>query len=95
MKKFYMVIKDGVSYTEKKHDTFLEARKEAERLCKKERDKFYILGSITKCEPGPVTVKWDCIPDDQHELLIEKRLDCCGTDGCKTDNVEYYGFTGG
>ena len=46
MDKFYIVLKDGLYDTARRYPTETEAMTAAERLCKKEGKRFYILETI-------------------------------------------------
>ena len=49
---FYCCFVEGTGGFAKKHDTFESARIEAERLCKKEGKRVYILTPMITCVPG-------------------------------------------
>ena len=94
---FYMVVKKGQvpnhisfsggNYITRKYDMFGDAVKEAERLCEKENDYFYVTEAIAVCEPEVISVKWCNL--SRGSFPPNDPLDCCGTDGCKTDQVRY------
>lgn len=47
MNKFWMVIRDtSPNICQKRHETYDSAKEEAERLCNKERARFYILEAV-------------------------------------------------
>jgi hypothetical protein len=55
LRKFWMIIRADESTGENvthQHYDFLEAEKEAERLCRKEGKPFYVLEMIGRVEPG-------------------------------------------
>ncbi len=57
---FYMVLKDGGTYTKKRHKTRVEAESEAKRLAVREYDiMFYVLKMVTEVKylPQPVHLR--------------------------------------
>lgn len=55
---WWVVVRDKPQmYTSRRHDTFEAAFSEAERLCKKEGAKFFVLKVIGMVEPGQVVWK--------------------------------------
>lgn len=66
MKVFYMVLRNPESpcsmSPKARFKTEREAMQEAERLCVKERDMFYILKAISSCEL--TTVSWRILENE-------------------------------
>lgn len=59
MEKFWIVIKDiKETYTSKRHPSEEEAKAEAERLCKKENARFFVLEMVAYVEPQEPPVIW-------------------------------------
>jgi len=57
--KFYIVMRDRLQNTINKwHPTKEEAMEEAERLCRQERARFYVLEVISYVEVEEIPVKW-------------------------------------
>jgi len=58
MEGFFMVIGENSPSTSKRHKTVIEAGKEAARLCKKEKQPFFLLQTINYCTVKPEPVEW-------------------------------------
>ena len=59
MENFWIVIRDKPeTYVSKRHYSLAEARAEAERLCRKEAVRFYVLRVVGCAEPMRPPVQW-------------------------------------
>lgn len=59
MKKFFVVIRNKeLTMISRRHETLIDARMEAKRLCRKEDDQFIILQALAVVEPGEQPVHW-------------------------------------
>ena len=72
--KFYIVLRDfcGPSIDHApthKHHTYEDARREAERLCKKHYCRFYVLETLSYCQP--IDVKWTSFKESNLQSRCE------------------------
>ena len=66
MEKKYAVVKAELEKKFTKwHDTYDEAIKEAERLCRIEKATFYVITILAKCFIEEQPVKWELFDDDE------------------------------
>jgi len=59
--KFWMVIREqgkGSQSTSRRHETYEEAKKEAENLCIEERASFIVLEAMEICQTKGIPVVW-------------------------------------
>lgn len=55
----YAVVRDAIEFRFTKwHETYAEAKEEAEKLCRKERTPFNILQLVSYCHVEETPVKW-------------------------------------
>ena len=56
---FWCVMRDkGESYVSKRHPCFESAKMEAQRLCRKEGGRFYVLQLVGYVQPSPTPIEW-------------------------------------
>jgi len=59
MEKFWVVLRDKAeTYVHKRHSSLEEARAEAERLCRKENARFYVLAVVGLAQPCSQPIEW-------------------------------------
>jgi hypothetical protein len=68
MKKFFVVIRDQEgTFIKHRHATVLEAAREAQRLCRKERKRFYVAEVVAAVEFSEAPVIWTDLSDVRQE----------------------------
>lgn len=67
MKKFWMVIKEsgkGSDNTFKRHESYKDAKEEAERLCRYGHTAFIILEAMEICNSEEIPVNWSYLKEE-------------------------------
>jgi len=59
MYKFWMVIRETGSTSDRRHNTHEEAKAEAARLCRKEHRPFFVLEAVEAVDVAEVPLKWE------------------------------------
>ena len=63
----YAVVKQGINMTFNKwHETYEEAKVEAERLCRKERVPFSVIREASYCYVEEAPIKWEGVRDESR-----------------------------
>jgi len=65
MESFYMVFVEGGHAPERKHETLEAAVQEAERLCKKQGQRTFIMKAVAACTP---MVTWETTVGNMGKL---------------------------
>lgn len=73
METFYIVLRNKhETYVSKRHASLDEARAEAERLCRKEADVFYVMAVAGCAQPSYPPVEWVAVKANQKKTKASR-----------------------